>query len=88
MFFFGYEMFPRDQVSSKRDFETIFLAVACISQGILLSAVQHVFFDVNMMKYKKQYQVGFRKVGNGKNFLILNMYQFFDYPRKTEILFT
>ncbi len=65
--FFGYEPFLNRSVNATGDLSLFYIAVLCVSQGILFSVVKNIHFDLNQKKLKEEYQVGPIKIGNWKN---------------------
>tara|TARA_R110002111_G_scaffold70506_4_gene113746 strand:- start:100 stop:645 length:546 start_codon:yes stop_codon:yes gene_type:complete len=66
MFFFGYGIFPENEMDNRWNFGVFYLAVACASQGILFSSVKSIFFDLENRNYKEEYRVGPCAVGRWK----------------------
>ncbi|WP_089886702.1 hypothetical protein [Kriegella aquimaris] len=81
MFFFGYEVFPSEGVSSRWDFGVLWLAIACASQGVLFSSVKRVFFDLDTKRYKVQHSVGPVCVGQWKTLPEIDYVSVFRQPK-------
>lgn len=82
MFFFGYEVFPSEGHSPRWDFSVIWLAIACLTQGVLFSLIKRVLFDLDTKRYKVQYSIGPIFVGQWKKLPEVEYVSVFKQPKK------
>lgn len=82
MFFFGFEIFPKNGISSQWNFNMLIAATACMAQGILFSSVKFVFFDLSVKRYKEEYRVGPFKTGRWKQLPEIEYVSVFRQPKK------